>query len=295
MISGSKISSLTSNTMNSKIKRELRSAREIKKMRAAGLIVWEAHQAAARMIQAGVTTRQINQVYIDTFARHQAQPLFLNYGTPPFPAETCISVNEEVVHGIPGDRVLVDGDIVSVDTGCRINGWCGDAALTHAIGQIDKTSERLLKVTKDVLDLAIDLIDHETQWSGVCKQMEAFVHDAGFHVVEELTGHGIGKELHEAPSVPNYFCKDTMLTNDFDLRPGTVLAIEPMVNEGTKEVGMLDDEWTIVTVDDSNSAHFEHTVAITKEGPVRLTGPPNDEELAAIPEWLQDKSQWVLW
>ena len=295
MISGSKISSLTSNTMNSKIKRELRSAREIKKMRAAGLIVWEAHQAAARMIQAGVTTRQINQVYIDTFARHQAQPLFLNYGTPPFPAETCISVNEEVVHGIPGDRVLVDGDIVSVDTGCRINGWCGDAALTHAIGQIDKTSERLLKVTKDVLDLAIDLIDHETQWSGVCKQMEAFVYDAGFHVVEELTGHGIGKELHEAPSVPNYFCKDTMLTNDFDLRPGTVLAIEPMVNEGTKEVGMLDDEWTIVTVDDSNSAHFEHTVAITKEGPVRLTGPPNDEELTAMPEWLQDKSQWVLW
>ena len=295
MISGSKISSLTSNTMNSKIKRELRSAREIKKMRAAGLIVWEAHQAAARMIQAGVTTRQINQVYIDTFDRYQAQPLFLNYGTPPFPAETCISVNEEVVHGIPGDRVLVDGDIVSVDTGCRINGWCGDAALTHSIGQIDKTSQRLLKVTKDVLDLAIDLIDHETQWSGVCKQMEKFVHDAGFHVVEELTGHGIGKELHEAPSVPNYFCKEVMLTSDFDLRPGTVLAIEPMVNEGTKEVGMLDDEWTIVTADDSNSAHFEHTVAITKEGPVRLTGPPNDEELATMPEWLQDKSQWVLW
>ena len=281
--------------MNTNTKRELRSAREIKKMRVAGLIVWEAHQAAARIIKAGVTTKQINQVYIDTFARHQAQPLFLNYGTPPFPAETCISVNEEVVHGIPNDRVLVDGDIVSVDTGCRINGWCGDAAVTHPIGKIDKTSQRLLQVTKDTLDLAIELIDHETQWSGVCKQMEKLVNDAGFHVVEELTGHGIGKELHEAPSVPNYYSKDAMLTMDFDLRPGTVLAIEPMVNEGTKEVAMLDDQWTIVTADDSNSAHFEHTIAITKEGPVRLTGPPSDEELESMPEWLQDKSQWVLW
>ena len=113
--------------------------------------------------------------------------------------------------------------------------------------------------------------------------------------VEELTGHGIGKELHEAPSVPNYYSKDAMLTMDFDLRPGTVLAIEPMVNEGTKEVAMLDDQWTIVTADDSNSAHFEHTIAITKEGPIRLTGPPSDEELESMPEWLQDKSQWVLW
>ena len=281
--------------MNSSIKRELRSPREIKKMRIAGLVVWEAHQAAARMIRAGITTREINQVYIDTFARHQAHPLFLNYGTPPFPAETCISVNEEVVHGIPGDRVIAEGDIVSVDTGCRISGWCGDAALTHAIGEVDKTSQRLLKVTNDVLNLAIDLIDHETRWSGVCKQMEKFVHDAGFHVVEELAGHGIGKELHEDPSVPNYFSEENMLQNDFDLRPGMVLAIEPMINEGTKEVGMLDDDWTIVTADDSNSAHFEHTVAITKEGPTRLTGPPNDEELASMPEWLQDKSQWVIW
>ena len=150
-------------------------------------------------------------------------------------------------------------------------------------------------MTKDILDLAIDLIDHETRWSGVCKQMEKFATDAGFHVVEQLTGHGIGKELHEEPSVPNYYCEQTMMTNDFDLRPGMVLAIEPMINEGTKEVGMLDDEWTIVTADDSNSAHFEHTVAITKEGPVRLTGPPNDEELASMPEWLHDKAQWVLW
>jgi methionyl aminopeptidase len=281
--------------MNSEIKRELRSAREIKKMRTAGLIVWESHQAAARMIRPGITTAEINQVYIDTFRRYEAQPLFLNYGEPPFPAETCISVNEEVVHGIPGNRVLEDGDIVSVDTGCRIGGWCGDAALTHAVGEIDAAAERLLKVTNDILNLAIKLIDHETQWSGVCKQMEAFAHDAGFHVVEELVGHGIGKQLHESPSVPNFYNADHMLENDFDLRPGVVLAIEPMINEGTKEIELLDDQWTIATADRSNSAHFEHTVAITREGPVRLTGAPNDQELETMPEWLQDKSKWVQW
>jgi methionyl aminopeptidase len=281
--------------MNNQVKRELRSAREIQKMRAAGLIVWEAHQAGARVVKPGVTTAEINQVYIDTFKRHDAQPLFLNYGEPPFPAETCISVNEEVVHGIPGRRIVEAGDIVSVDTGCRINGWCGDAAMTHAVGDIDAAAQRLLQVTNDVLNLAIKLIDHETQWSGVCKQMEAFVHEAGFHVIEGLVGHGIGKELHEAPSVPNFFDAQNMIENDFDLRPGVVIAIEPMINEGTKEVELMEDDWTVATADASLSAHFEHTVAITRDGPVRLTGPPNDEELATMPEWLHDKSKWILW
>ncbi|MCL4136999.1 UNVERIFIED_CONTAM: hypothetical protein GTU68_060675 [Idotea baltica] len=264
-------------------------------MRAAGLIVWEAHQAAARILKPGITTAAINDVYRETFVRHAAHPLFLNYGEPPFPAETCISVNEEVVHGIPNERVLVAGDIVSLDTGCRIDGWCGDAAVTHAIGDIDKNSQRLLDVTQKTLDLAIDLIDRETMWSEVAKQMEKFVNDNGFHVVEQMVGHGIGKELHESPSVPNFYDPDSMPESDFDLRPGVVLAIEPMVNEGTKEIETLDDDWTVIVADESNSAHFEHTVAITKEGAVRLTGPPNDEELASMPEWLQDKSKWVLW
>jgi methionyl aminopeptidase len=281
--------------MNAEISRELRSPREIRKMRAAGLIVWEAHQAAARILKPGITTAEINNVYRETFVRHAAHPLFLNYGEPPFPAETCISVNEEVVHGIPNERVLVAGDIVSLDTGCRINGWCGDAAVTHAIGEIDENSQRLLDVTQKTLDLAIELIDHETQWSEVAKQMEKFVNDNGFHVVEQMVGHGIGKELHESPSVPNFYDADSMPENDFDLRPGVVLAIEPMVNEGTKEIETLADDWTVIVADESNSAHFEHTVAITKEGAVRLTGPPNDEELAKMPEWLHDKSKWVLW
>jgi methionyl aminopeptidase len=282
------------------IKRELRSPREIRKMRVAGLVVWEAHQAAAHMLKPGVTTAEINQVYRDTFARHEAEPLFLNYGgipgeRPPFPAETCISVNEEVVHGIPGDRVIVEGDVVSLDTGCRIAGWCGDAAVTHAIGKIDSTSQRLLTATNAVLNLAIELMDRRTMWGEVCLEMDQFITDAGFSVVDQMVGHGIGRNLHEAPQVPNYYSEEWVQEEDFDLRQGVVLAVEPMVNIGTEELVTLEDGWTVITEDKKNSAHFEHTIALTKEGAVRLTGPPNDEELASMPAWLQDRDRWVLW
>ena len=176
-------------------------------MRAAGLVVWEAHQTAARMIGPGVSTAEINQIYIDVFARHNAAPLFLNYGgtdeRPPFPAEICASINDEVVHGIPSaDRVLTEGDTIAVDTGCRINGWCGDAAVTHAIGEIDDESQRLLIATQQTLDLAIEMMGQCQKWSEVAKAMEAHVHAAGFSVVEEMVGHGIGKDLHEPPQVP---------------------------------------------------------------------------------------------
>jgi methionyl aminopeptidase len=268
-------------------------------MRAAGLIVWQAHQAAARLLRPGVSTREINQAYRETFEQYDAQPLFLGYGArgeiPPFPAETCISVNEEVVHGIPGSRQLQDGDIVSLDTGCRLEGWCGDAAVTHAIGEISEESKRLLEITNGVLNLAIELMSRETLWSEVSKKMESYVVDAGFFVVEEMVGHGIGRELHESPQVPNYYNELAMREGDFDLKPGVVIAVEPMVNVGTKELETLDDGWTVVTGNRKNSAHFEHTIAITKNGPVRLTGPPNDEELKQMPEWLQDQSQWVTW
>ena len=263
-------------------------------MRAAGLLVWQSHQAAAKILKPGVTTGELNEVYKQTFADHGATPLFLNYGEPPFPAETCISVNDEVVHGIPGTRIIEEGDIVSLDTGCRIDGWCGDAAVTHAIGNIDSTKRRLLKVTQGVLDLAIELMAEKTMWSQVAREMESFVKDAGFYVVEEMVGHGIGKELHEAPQVPNYL-SESLSEEDFDLRPGVVLAVEPMVNIGTSELACLDDEWTIVTEDGKASAHFEHTIAITKDGPRRLTGPPSDEELQQLPEWLHNKNEWVLW
>lgn len=286
--------------MTQTYKRELRSAREIRKMRAAGLVVWQAHQAAARVLRAGLTTAEINQVYADTFREYEATPLFLNYqsqpnGPPPFPAETCISINEEVVHGIPGPRKLQEGDIVSLDTGCRLSGWCGDAAVTHAIGKITSQQRKLMKVTVETLDLAIDLMHTKTHWSQIAIEMDTFVQDHGFSVVEQMVGHGIGKNLHEPPQVPNYPSEEILGDGDFDLRPGVVLAIEPMVNAGGPDVEYLDDEWTVVTEDRRPSAHFEHTVAMTKDGPVRLTGPPNDEELKSMPAWLYDRSQWVIW
>lgn len=280
--------------MNGKVI-ELRSSREINKMRKAGLVVWQAHQAAAKILQPGLTTSKINEVYRETFAEYNATSLFKGYGDPPFPAETCISVNEQVVHGVPGSQVIKDGDIVSLDTGCSIDGWCGDAAVTHAIGEIDEESQRLLKATNDVLDLAIEWMDRVTQWSDVSREMETFIHDQGFSIVREMTGHGIGRELHESPSIPNYYAYDSSELIDFDIRPGLVVAIEPMINAGVKEIECLDDDWTIVTIDGKNSAHFEHTVAVTKEGAVRLTGPPSDEELKEMPEWLHDRSSWVHW
>lgn len=254
----------------------LRSNREIQKMRRPGLLVWKAHDTAARMVQPGVTTAQIDKAIADLFQQHDAIPLFLNYpGQTPFPAVTCISTNEEVVHGIPGPRILKEGDIVSLDTGCSLDGWCGDSAVTHPVGAISPAAEKLLQVTRGVLDLAIDLMPKKTKWSQVAKEMQAYVEDHGFSVVEEFVGHAIGRELHEKPQVPNYYDPQRIKdSGDFDLRTGLVLAIEPMVNLGTKSVQCLDDDWTIITKDKQLSAHFEHTVALTSDGVRILTGPP---------------------
>ena len=277
----------------------LRSKREIKKMRTAGLVVWEAHQSAARMIGPGVTTAEINQVYIDVFARHEATPLFLNYGgtedRPPFPAEICASVNEQVVHGIPGERKLVPGDIISVDTGCKVSAWCGDAAVTIPIGQIDLRTKELLDVTQQTLDLAIGAMSRCRWWSEVAKEMQAFVEGHGFTVVEEMVGHGIGKNLHEAPQVPNYPSDELLASEDFELQPGLVIAVEPMINQGVADIVEADDGWTINTADGKPSAHYEHTLAVTDDGIMRLTGPLNDQELESMPDWLREKANWLLW
>lgn len=284
--------------MSEQFKSVLRSRREIKKMRAAGLVVWQAHQAGAKLLRPGVTTGELNAAYADTFRQYDAKPLFLNYGgtssRPPFPAETCISTNEEVVHGIPGERELVQGDIVSLDTGCKISGWCGDAAVTHAIGEISDEKKKLLRITNETLNLAIRLMGERSRWSEVAKEIQAYVEDAGFSVVQEMVGHGIGQELHEPPQVPNYYSESNS-EMDFELRPGVVLAVEPMVNAGVRHLHEGDDGWTITTEDKKPSAHFEHTIAITTDGPVRLTGPPNDDELELVPEEFRDSSQWVNW
>jgi methionyl aminopeptidase len=252
----------------------LRSAREIRLMRKAGLVVWEAHQAVRDLIRPGVTTGELDAAIEHVFVKYGAVPLFKGVpGTVPFPAVTCISVNEEVVHGIPGARQLVEGDVVSVDTGCKLDGWCADSAWTHAVGQISDVKCRLLEVTERSLFIAVELLGQKKKWSEVAAEMARHVRAAGFSVVEDFVGHGIGRNLHEDPKVPNYANKETR-AGDFPLRPGLVLAIEPMVNVGVKEVKVLADHWTQVTIDGQPSAHFEHTIALTKEGPRLLTGPP---------------------
>ncbi len=253
----------------------LRSRREIGLMRKAGLVVWEAHEALAQLVRPGISTRELDAAVEGVFAKYDAEPLFKGFPGPvPFPAATCISVNEQIVHGIPGDRVLKEGDIVSVDTGCRIRGWCGDAAVTHPVGAVRPEARRLLEVTEGVLRLALKLLGKKEKWSQVACEMEAYVRDAGCSVVEDFVGHGIGREMHEPPQVPN-FDSQKLRENDFQLSPGLVLAIEPMVNLGGKKVKCLADQWTQVSVDGSYSAHFEHTIALTSDGPEILTGPPD--------------------
>jgi methionyl aminopeptidase len=253
----------------------LRSPREIALMRKAGLVVWEAHQIATALVEPGVSTAEIDAAVERLFDDKRAEPLFRGVpGVVPFPAVTCISVNEEVVHGIPGPRRLVAGDCVSVDTGCRLDGWCADSAITHPVGEVAPRVKQLLDVTKGVLDLAIDLMGKKRLWSEVAADMETYVRDAGFSVVESFVGHGIGREMHEDPQVPNFVSKQLRRSGDFELRPGLVIAVEPMVNMGTKRVKGMPDHWTQVTQDGQPSAHFEHTVAITEHGPVALTAGP---------------------
>ncbi len=260
----------------------LRSPREIGLMRKAGLLVWEAHRIVGTMVCPGVTTAEIDAAIQRYFAEQGVVPLFQNVqnsreGGPPFPAVTCISVNEEVVHGIPGARKLVEGDIVSIDTGCKLDGWCGDAAATYPCGTVRPDVRRLLDVTRDVLHLAIDEMRRCRWWSEVAAQMDRFVRSHGFSMVEAFVGHGIGRDMHEDPQVPNYTGRKIRRTADFRLVPGLVIAIEPMVNMGRKAVRQLPDQWTQVTRDGKPSAHFEHTVAMTAQGPSILTAGPQGE------------------
>ncbi|MCL2005640.1 MAG: type I methionyl aminopeptidase [Planctomycetaceae bacterium] len=271
----------------------LKSAREIDRMRKAGLFVWHALQIAEKLVRPGMTTGEIDARIEQFYEYHHVIPLFKGVpGTVPFPAVTCISVNEQVVHGIPGDRVLREGDIVGIDTGCKIldagsqsKGWCGDSARTFAVGKITFEQQRLLDVTEGMLNVAIAEMGRAATWGAVARKMQALAKPAGFSVIEDLVGHGIGREMHESPQVPNYVSQKTM-QNDFKLVPGMVLAVEPMVNIGTKNIRTLRDHWTISTADRKPSAHFEHTLALTTSGVRILTGPPeSDEERMDISQW----------
>ena len=264
---------------------QLRSRREIDAMRVAGQWVRAAHQRTAPHVRAGVTTAELDAIVDRTFAEAGAEPLFKGYPGPqgPFPAATCISVNEEIVHGIPGTRVLQAGDIVSLDTGCRVNGWCGDAAVSYAVGEVDDTSRQLLQVTSQALELAIDQLAVQPKWSDVAREIQSFVEAAGFAVIRQFVGHGIGRELHEDPQVPNFVSSSLLEEADFRLRTGLVLAIEPMVATGSAQVRCLKDGWTQVTADGGRCAHFEHTVALTGDGPELLTGPSSEAAVSPAP------------
>ncbi len=256
-------------------------------MRQAGICVWQAHQLVRQIVTPGVTTAEIDAVVAEHFRRCGAQPLFLNYphqneGRPPFPAATCTSVNDEVVHGIPNHRPLPEGTIVSVDTGCRVNGWCGDAAVTYPLGRISPEVQRLLDVTLATLDLAFQLMHSKTRWSQIAREMAQYVRDHRFSTVECFVGHGIGRQMHEEPQVPNFLSRSLRGSGDFRIEPGLVIAVEPMVNMGSKRVKMHADHWTQSTLDRKPSAHFEHTIAVTKDGPTLLTVAPTPDELANL-------------
>jgi len=253
----------------------LRSRREIELMKKAGGVVADVLLKLKESAVAGVTTAELNRIAEDMTAKAGAEALFKGvrhpYGYKPFPAAICSSLNQQVVHGIPSDNVkLQNGDILSVDFGVRLAGYCGDAALTIAVGKIEQQRQHLMDITKGMLDIAIEHSKAGEKWSRIAKLMQESAKAAGFSVVTEFVGHGIGTQMHEDPKVPNYVSRD-LLTHDIFLQEGMVMAVEPMVNMGTSKVITLKDGWTVVTKDSKPSAHFEHTIAITKNGCEVLT------------------------
>jgi methionyl aminopeptidase len=248
---------------------ELKSGAEIDRMAAAGEIIHALFEALEERIDVGVSTLALDR-WAEAFIREHEGAIPLFKGQYGFPGSLCTSINEEVVHGIPSDRRrLEDGDILTVDVGVRLDGWCGDSARTFAVGEVDEEARTLLEVTSRALDRAIDAARPGGNLGDVGAAVEDVVKGTGFHVIRDLVGHGIGRELHEEPQVPNRGNRGEGPV----LREGMVLAIEPMIATGTWRIRTLADRWTMVTTDGSLSAHFEHTVAVTDQGPRVLTGP----------------------
>lgn len=240
---------------------------EIAIMRQAGRIVAQAHQAVAAAIRPGVTTAELDRVAEAVIRKAGAVPSFKGYHG--YPGNVCTSINDQVVHGIPGPRRLVEGDVVSVDIGAFFEGFHGDSAWTYPVGAISPEAERLLAVTQEALYRGIAQAVAGNRLSDISFAIQSHVEAQGFSVVRDFVGHGIGRRMHEEPQVPNYGAAGRGIR----LRPGLTLAIEPMVNAGGPDVRILDDQWTVVTADGSLSAHFEHTVAVTADGPEILTLP----------------------
>ncbi|MBP1967463.1 type I methionyl aminopeptidase [Paenibacillus aceris] len=240
---------------------------ELDLMREAGRIVAETHRLLARAIRPNITTKELDQIAEEYIRSQGAIPSFKGYNG--FPGSICASVNEELVHGIPGPRKLVEGDIISVDIGAQYKGYHGDSAWTYPVGEISETAKRLLAVTEQSLYRGIAEAKPDARLYTLSHAIQTCIEDAGFSVVIEYVGHGIGTDLHEEPQVPNYGVPD----KGPRLKPGMVLAIEPMVVVGERFVQTLEDDWTVVTADRTLCAHFEHTVAITAAGYEILTLP----------------------
>ncbi|MEH6990372.1 type I methionyl aminopeptidase [Cytobacillus firmus] len=239
--------------------------RELEIMREAGRIVALTHQELKKHIAPGITTRELD-VIADRFIRkHDAIPSFKGYNG--FRGSICASVNDELVHGIPGGRVLNDGDIISIDIGAKYNGYHGDSAWTYAVGQIDDESERLMDVTEESLYKGLEEAKPGERLSNISHAIQTYAESNGFSIVREYVGHGVGQDLHEDPQIPHYGPPN----RGPRLKPGMVLAIEPMVNAGSRYVKTLTDNWTVVTVDGKRCAHYEHTIAITESGYEILT------------------------
>lgn len=244
----------------------LRTAKEIEKMRKACIISAGALQVAGEAVKPGITTYEIDQIAYRYIKKQGAEPNFLNlYG---FPATACISINDEVIHGIPSKtRVLQEGDIVSIDLGAKVDGYNGDNAATFAVGKISEEAKRLCDTTRESLYKGIEQAVAGNRIGDIAYAVQSYCEERGFSVVREYTGHGVGTKLHEDPSVPNYGTAG----RGQRLLPGMTIAIEPMINMGKKEVKQMSDGWTVKTLDGKLSAHFEHTIAITSNGPLILT------------------------
>ncbi|GIP41475.1 methionine aminopeptidase [Paenibacillus sp. J31TS4] len=242
-----------------------KSESELTLMREAGRIVAETHRLLAQAIRPGVTTQELDQIAEQYIRSQGAVPSFKGYNG--FPGSICASVNEELVHGIPGPRKLKEGDIISLDIGAQYQGFHGDSAWTYPVGQISEEAARLLKVSEQALYDGLAKAGPDVRLFSISHAIQRTVEEAGFSIVREYVGHGVGRDLHEDPQIPNYGPPD----RGPRLKPGMVLAIEPMVNAGERYVKTLTDNWTVVTVDGSYCSHFEHTIAITADGYEILT------------------------
>ncbi|HEV2073987.1 MAG TPA: type I methionyl aminopeptidase [Thermomicrobiales bacterium] len=243
----------------------IKNEREIEKMRAAGQVVALCHQRVEAAIAPGVTTADLDALVRDTVKEHGAIASFLGYNG--FRGNICASVNEEIVHGIPGSRVLGDGDVIAVDIGAILDGWHGDSAWTYPVGEVSDDARRLLADTEEALKVGVAAARAGNRLGEIGHAIEAYAAPRGYGIVRGYGGHGIGRRMHEDPHVPNYGDR----TYGPVLRNGMTLAIEPMLTLGTDETRELEDGWTVITADGTLSAHFEHTVAITDEEPIVLT------------------------